>query len=126
MIIEAGWPLVENQEWFAANPGGPIRKIVSEPCGVGLTAVGKYIKDRREGWGFFGRLGIGAGKKGPREAAMKSKMPDGETLYYSIVCRISAVRRECRLEMARNLPRYIAVDEDGPKLPGVSVRVPLA
>ena len=50
-------------------------------------------------------------------------MPDGETLYDPIVGRISAVHRGGRMDTSRNLIRYITVDSDGPKLPGVSVRV---
>ena len=34
-------PLVKKKEWFAANPGGPIRMIVSELGGVGRTASGE-------------------------------------------------------------------------------------
>ena len=47
------WPPVQNQEWFAANHDGPIRKIVSELCGVGCTEVGKYIKEHVEGGGVL-------------------------------------------------------------------------
>ena len=51
MISDEGGPLVKNREWFAANPDGPIRKVVSELCGVGRTAVGEYIKEHMEGGG---------------------------------------------------------------------------
>ena len=49
MISDEVGPLVESQSWFAVNPDGPVRKIVSELCGVGRAAVGKYIAERREG-----------------------------------------------------------------------------
>ena len=62
-------------------------------------------------------------KKDSREVAMQTKMPEGETLYDCIVSRISAVHRSGRVNTARNLLRYLTVDGDGPKLPGVSVRV---
>ena len=42
---------MKNREWFAANPDGPIRKVVSELCGVGRAAVGEYIKEHMEGGG---------------------------------------------------------------------------
>ena len=49
ILREAGGPIAKNPERFAANPDGPVRKIVEDLCGVGRTAVGKYIKERKEG-----------------------------------------------------------------------------
>ena len=66
---------------------------------------------------------MGRRKKGPRETSLKSDIPDGETLYDAILSRISAVHREGRANTARNLTRYLTVGENGPKPPGVSVRV---
>ena len=124
MISEEGGPLVRNQDWFDANPDGPIRKIVSELGGVGRTAVGKYLKEHMEGGGVLrSALPRGPVKKDPLEAALQSEMPEGETLYDCILGRISAVHRSGRANTARNLLRYLTVDVDGPKLPGVSVRV---
>ena len=124
MIIEEGGPLVKNQDWFDSNPDGRTREIVSELCGVGRTAVGKYIKEHREGGGILrSAMPRGPVKKAPREVATKSKMSEGETLYEAIVCRISAVHRGGRVNTARNFPRYLPVGENWPKLRGVSVRV---
>ena len=53
MISEEGGPLVKNQYWSDANPDGPLRKIVSELCGVGRAAVGKYLKEHRGGGGVL-------------------------------------------------------------------------
>ena len=57
------------------------------------------------------------------EIALKSEMPNGETLYDAILGRVAAVHREGRVGTARNLLRYLTVDASGPRLPGVSVRV---
>ena len=59
MIRVEGWPPVKNQEWFAEIPGAPIRKIVSELCAFGRTAVGKYIKEPWAEAEFAGRLCLG-------------------------------------------------------------------
>ena len=124
MISEEGGPLAKNQDWYDAIPEGPLRKIASELCGVGRAAVRKYLKEHREGGGVLrSALPRGPVKKGPREVALKSKMPECETLYDCIVGRISSVRRSGRVNTARNLIRYLTVDADGPKLHGVSVRV---
>ena len=125
MIREDECHLSENQQRFAANPGGPTRRIVSELCGVGRTAVGEYLKERMGG-GRDSATGLpsGAGKKGPREVALKSETKDAETLYDSIVCRISEVHRGGRSGAERKLARYVAVGENGPMLPVVSVRAP--
>ena len=50
---ENGGPIEKNPEWFAENPDGPVRKIVAELCGVGRTAVGKYLKEHKEGEGVL-------------------------------------------------------------------------
>ena len=47
MIREAGGALSKNQEWFAGNTDGPMRKIVSELFGVGRTSVGN-LKEHKE------------------------------------------------------------------------------
>ena len=54
---------------------------------------------------------------------MKSAMPDGETIYDTTLGRISAVHREGRVNTARNMLRCLTVEENGPNLPVVSVRV---
>ena len=124
MLIEADGPISKNQDWPGANPDGPIRKIVAELRDVGRTAVGKYLKEHREGgWVLRSALPRGPVKKDPREVETQSKMPEGETLYDCIVGRISTAHRIGRVNTARNLLRYLTVDGDGPKLPGVSVRV---
>ena len=124
MLSEAGGPLSKNQDWFGANPDGPIRKIVAELCDVGRAAIGKYLKEHRAGGGVLrSALPRGPVKKDPREVATRSKMPEGETLRGCIVGRISEAHRSGRASAARNLLRYLTVDGDGPKLPGVSVRV---
>ena len=106
MLREAGGPILKNHDWFAENTDGPMRKIVSEFCGVGRTAVGKYLKEHKEGGGVLGSaLPRGPAKKDPREIATKSAMPDGETIYDTTLGRISAVHREGRVGTARNLPR---------------------
>ena len=125
MTSDEGGPRVKNQERFAANPAGPIRMSVSELFGVGLTAVGKYIEEHMDGGGILRSASLSepVKKKGPRDVALRSKMPDGGTSYESIVCRISEAHREDRVNTSRNLPRYLSVDESGPNIPGVSVRV---
>ena len=124
MIRDAGGPLSRNQELFAGNTDGPTREIVSELCGVGRTAVGKYLKEHKESGGVMrSAFPRGSAKKGPREIAPKSDMPGGGAPYDTIPGRIPAVRREGRVNTARNLLRYLTVAENGPKPPGVSVRV---
>ena len=49
MPREAGWPISKNHDWFAENTDGLMRKIVSELCGAGRTALGKYLKENKEG-----------------------------------------------------------------------------
>ena len=50
-------------------------------------------------------------------------MPKGETLYDAILGRVASAHREGRVNTARNLLRYLTVGANGPRLPGVSVRV---
>ena len=124
MLSEAGGPLSKNQDWFDTNPEGAIREIVAGLCDVGLASVGGNVKGRREG-GRVLRSASPRGhvKKDQREVATQSETPGGETLYDCIVGRISAARRSGGVNAARNLLRYLTIDGDGPKLPGVPYRV---
>ena len=45
-------------------------------------------------------------------------MSDGDTLYDTILGRISAVQREGMVNTARNLPRYLTVGEKRTEAPG--------
>ena len=88
-------------------------------CGVGRAAVGKYLKEHKEGGGVLrSALPRGPVKKDPMKIALKSEMPNGETLYDAILGRVEAAHREGRVNTSRNLLRYLTVDADGPPPPG--------
>ena len=109
----------ENPAWFAANADGPVRKVVEDLCGVGRTAVGRYLKEHKEGAGVLGSaFPRGPVEKDALELALKSEMHAGETLYGAILGRVAAVHREGRVNASSNLMRYLAVDDSGPHLPG--------
>ena len=94
------------------------------PSSVGRTAVGQYIQEHREVGGILRpALHRGPVKKSPCEVAPKSKMQDGETLYDYILGRTSVVNREGSANTSRNFHRYRTVEENGPYLHGVSVRL---
>ena len=124
MLKEDESPLHRNADWFRANPGGPLRKMVSQLCGVGQTAVSRCLSEASKSGGVLRSSAPGGRKKkDPMEIKMKDVAPDGESLYDVLQKRIAYIHKEGRANTRRNLLKFITEDPDGPGLPAVCPRV---
>ena len=69
MLKDDESPLRRNADWFRPNPGGPLRRIVSQLCGVGQTAVSRCLSEAPRSGGVLRPSAPGGRKK---------ERPDGD------------------------------------------------
>ena len=90
-------PLLRNAHWLRENPSGPMRKIVSQLCGVGNATVSNCISGGSKSGGVLRYSApFGGKKKGPIGVKMKKRRA-GERVAPR---RLAAARR--RIAQVRN------------------------
>ena len=94
MLKEEESPLRRNAGWFRASPGGPLRKIVSQLCGVGETDVSRSPSEASKSGGVLRPPAPGGRKKkDPMEIKTKDVAPEGESLYDVLQKRIAQIHK---------------------------------